>query len=309
MAFAELQGQSLILRIERGQNFKDVVKKPRQLKIIENSLVLELYGRYLKVDRQIKAGEYKIKRDSTPRSILEQLKVGTLPPRIKVTFPEGLNRWEMAQRIADHGLGTKAAFLARVEAENLEGRLFPDTYWFRKDAKLDDVISTLHRKFLKVLDDVLNQTGTTEKYPPDSTARQALVILASLVEKEGTNDEDRKKISRVFHNRIAKAMKLQSDPTCIYDKALYQVAPHPRNCRDSKSRYSTYVIPGLPPTAIANVGRSSLTAVIEPYDGPDAKKLLFFVARRDGSGGHYFSQTLSEHSKAINRYLRKKRRP
>ncbi len=298
----------LILKVSKGQSFKSIVEDCEALGIVQHGLLFELYGRYLGVDRLVKAGEYTIQHQQTPRSVLDKLKKGTLPPRVKVTFPEGLNRWEMASRIEEAGLGKADEFLRKVEDRSLEGRLFPDTYWFRRDASVDDVIDRCLSRFTEVFEDVIKQTGTETKYPPGSKNRTELLILASLIEKEGTSADDRKKISRVFYNRIKRGMKLQSDPTCIYDEALYQEAPHPRNCKDPKSKYSTYVIAGLPPTPIANVGRSALEAAIIPFDGPDASTLLYFVARRDGTGGHYFSKTLKEHGAAIDRFLRKKRK-
>ena len=87
-----------------------------------------------------------------------------------------------------------------------------------------------------------------------------LVNLASLVEKESKKPLDQRKVARVFVNRLARKMKLQTDPTCVYGASTYKQVPHPRYCRDPNSRYSTYIIDGLPPTAIANPGRGALVS-------------------------------------------------
>ena len=99
-------------------------------------------------------------------------------------------------------------------------------------------------------------------------------------------------------------MKLQTDPTCVYSETLYRKKPHPRFCKDKSSRYSTYVIRGLPPTPISNPGATAIEAALSPYDGPDASKLLFFVALGDGSGRHRFSHNFSEHRRAVKRYIK-----
>ena len=224
---------------------------------------------------------------------------GTQPAQTKVTIPEGFNRWQIADLLTRKGLIDRAKFLRRVERENLEGRLFPETYLFRTDTNTDAVLARLTGQFNTVLKSVLGDRKAVDI--------KRLINVASLVEKESKKPLDQRKVARVFANRIAINMKLQTDPTCVYGESLYTKVPHPRYCKDPNSRYSTYVIKGLPPTPIANPGRTALAAVLNPYDGPGAETLLFFVAKRDGTGTHHFSATHGEHSKAIDRYLRKKR--
>ncbi len=291
--------KSISVNVKPGMRFDQVVQLLEDAEAIRDPLVFSLYARYTKADRGIKAGEYFVDLGWTPKKLLKALREGSLPKQIRVTIPEGFNRWQVADRLSKRGLVDRARFLRRVEREGLEGRLFPETYLFRSDAETDDVINRLLAQFNREIKVIL--AGR----PIDDLDR--LINLASLVEKESKHPEDQKKVARVFANRIALGMKLQTDPTCIYGESTYRMKPHPRNCRDPKSRYSTYVIKGLPPTAIANPGRTAIAAVLAPYDGPDAEDLIFFVAKRDGSGTHYFSKTLDQHRRAINKYLRKRK--
>ena len=220
-----------------------------------------------------------------------------------MTLPEGYNRWQVADALSAAGLVDRAAFLRRVARDGLEGRLFPDTYWFRLGAGDDLVISTLTDRFDAVLAATLKDDPRAADLSKAGPARHRLLTLASLIEKEARTAHDRPLIARVFENRLARGMKLQTDPTCVYSDEHYTEVPHPRHCRDPNNAYSTYVIPGLPPTPIANPGRASITAALHPTDTPEARALLFFVARRDGSGEHHFSATLDDHEAATRRHL------
>lgn len=295
-------GGSAVVEIEPGMSFATIVDRLHAEGLVRDPLVFELYGRHLGVGSRIKAGTYAIDLGQTPRALLEALEAGTLPPEVRLTIPEGFNRWQIADLLAERGLADREAFLARVAAQDLEGRLFPDTYRFRPEAGVDAAVKALTARFDDVFQAVLAQAPAARR-PNTDEARRQLLILASLVEKEARTARDRRLVARVFHNRLARGMKLQTDPTCVYDARWYREVPHPRYCKDPKSRYSTYVIDGLPPGPIANPGRDALAATLSPADGEDAAKLLYFVARRDGSGEHHFSETYAEHQRAVRRYL------
>lgn len=299
------EGGTARFEIPPGAGFKAIVARLADEGIVDDPLVFELYGRYREVGTRIKAGRYEVDLTQTPRELLAALEAGTLPPSVRITIPEGHNRWQIADSLAAAGLVDRAEFLARVEREDLEGRLFPDTYELHPDASLDTVIATLTRRFDQIWTAVLAAAPPAAR-PTTPEAIREVLILASLIEKEARTARDRRLVSRVFHNRVARGMKLQTDPTCVYGAEIYREVPHPRFCRDPESRYSTYVIDGLPPGPIANPGRDALAAALAPADDPQAAKLLYFVARRDGTGEHHFSETLAEHQRAVRRYLMKK---
>ncbi|CAN0576160.1 unnamed protein product [Laminaria digitata] len=131
-----------------------------------------------------------------------------------------------------------------------------------------------------------------------------VVILASIVERETNHDPERDLVARVFLNRLERDMRLQTDPTCVYGEETYDKIPSPTYCKNPLNRYSTYIIDGLPPGPISNPGLASLKASLIPANSDDARRYLFFVAKRDGSGAHHFTRTFAEHREAIKKYLK-----
>ncbi len=295
-------GGMIHVEIPRGSTFKGIVQQLEREGVLADPLVFELYGRYLAVGSRLKAGSYAIDLSQTPRALLESLEKGTLPPQIRVTIPEGYNRWQIADLLSGKGLVNRGEFLAQVKRGHLEGKLFPDTYLFAPEVKTEALLERLTDRFTAVWSDLASAYPGVADVRTRS-GRRKLLILASLVEREAQTNRDRFLVARVFFNRLQKGMKLQTDPTCVYGPKLYRKAAHPRYCKDPKSKYSTYIIDGLPPTPIANPGRAALEAVLSPAQGAKASKLLFFVAKRDGSGEHHFSETYAEHSRAVRRHL------
>jgi UPF0755 protein len=129
-------------------------------------------------------------------------------------------------------------------------------------------------------------------------SRLDVVILASMIEKEARDDQERRLISAVFHNRLNRGMALQSDPTAIYGVREKRISIT-REDLQRKTPYNTYIISGLPKGPIANPGIKSLQAVLFPAD----VGYLYFVSKNDGT--HYFSSTLEEHNRAVARYQRR----
>jgi UPF0755 protein len=292
--------------IEKGSTFKQIASNLEAEGLVRDRLVFDLYGRFIGAGTNIKAGVYELDMAWTPRDLLEKLQSGGLVPQIKVTIPEGYNRWQIADLLSEAKLVDRSRFLDKVDREDLEGRLFPDTYWIKVGAPLNEVVGVLTKRFDEVFEETLRGAPGENEIRSNPDERRRMLIIASLVEKEAQSDKDRGLIARVFFNRIAKGMKLETDPTCVYSARNYKEVPHPRFCKDKDNAYSTYVIPGLPPTAIANPGRESLDATLRPTSTGNAASLLYFVAKRDGTGEHHFSATWEEHDAAVDRYLRGK---
>lgn len=294
------QGAKTVV-IPEGATFQGAVDALHKAGVVRDPLVFYWMGRWRKVDRSVKAGTYAVSLSWTPDELMDRLAKGAVPQQDRLTIPEGFNRWQIADRIEKLGID-RAEFLRLVEAQDVEGQLFPDTYYLRKDATAADVIKIMQARFHAVFRGLLQGHPDAAKYG-DPAARRRLIIKASLIEEEGVNDDDRRLIARVFENRLAKGMRLQTDPTCTYAEHLYKKRPHPRYCKDPKNRYSTYMIDGLPPGPITNPGKSALDAALRPATGPDAEGLLYFVARRDGSKAHTFSRTFDEHKAKIRTHL------
>ncbi|MFY8017883.1 MAG: endolytic transglycosylase MltG, partial [Inhella sp.] len=176
-----------------------------------------------------------------------------------------------------------------------EGRFFPDTYTYGKGTSELHVMERAAKAMTQQLAAAWGQRSADSQL---KTIDEAL-ILASIVEKETGRESDRTTISRVFHNRLAIGMPLQTDPTVIYG----MFDSFDGNLRRADLRtdhpWNTYTRKGLPPTPIAMPGRNALKAAVQPA----ASNALYFVAKGDGTS--YFSATLDEHNAAVNRYQRK----
>lgn len=260
-------------------------------------LGLRLTGR----DRRLQAGEYRFDAPATVYDVIDRLARGDVYTH-PVTFPEGLTVAEMAAVYERSGLGTREAFLAAAaaavppagdEADSVEGYLFPDTYRLARRAGADELIAAMLAGFRQAFPDDLRDEARAR-----GLSLHEVVTLASLIEKETAVDAERPIVSGVYHNRIARGMLLQCDPTVIY--ALIREGRWNGNIRrvdlDIDSPYNTYRYAGLPPGPIAAPGRAALEAAVRPADVP----YLYFVSRNDGS--HVFATTLAEHNRNVREW-------
>ncbi len=212
--------------------------------------------------------------------------------RFRIAVAEGATSWQIWNAL------TQAEFLAGTLPEvPVEGVLSPDSYEVRRGADRAGLVAEMEARQASIL--ATAWAGRAEGLPFD-TPEQAL-ILASIVEKETGVAEERRVVASVFINRLRAPMRLQTDPTVIYGITRGQ-GTLGRGLRRSElaanTPYNTYRIDGLPPTPIANPGRASIEAVLNP----EASNYLYFVA--DGTGGHVFSSTLAEHNANVARWRR-----
>jgi UPF0755 protein len=251
----------------------------------------------------LKAGEMALDPSHTVWRIIDNLARGTYK-LYPFTVPEGRNIYDIAQMVETHGFGPASEFLELcrdksfirslgLNVDSLEGYLFPETYSFPRGTTLKGIIKDMTTEFRKVWGKYENMA--LEK---GLTAHE-VVTLASIVEKETGQPRERPLIAGVFFNRLARGMKLQTDPTVIY--GLLPDFNGNLTTRDlaRPTPYNTYVINGLPPGPIANPGEAAISAVIRP---DIMQPYLYFVSRNDGT--HHFSRTLEEHNRMVNRYQR-----
>ena len=283
---------STIFAVPKGASTTSIANRLTQEGVITDRRIFMaaiFYFMRLKGEGTLKAGEYQFDKHATMREVLNTLVDGK-SVQYKITFPEGWTSQRIAKRIS-----ANAELDGVVTVIPPEGSLLPDTYSFgTKDSK-DDILQRMqaaHQKFL---------AQVWEERDPDIMVKtpEEAVILASIVEKETGIAEERPRIAAVFHNRLRKGMRLQSDPTIIY--GLFGGAgnrDHPitRDELKQKTPYNTYQINGLPPTPIGNPGRAAIEAVLKPAKTNE----LYFVA--DGTGGHDFSTTLAEHNKKVAKW-------
>jgi UPF0755 protein len=257
--------------------------------------------------RELKAGEYRFAGSVSAKEVARKLAHGDVFLR-PITFPEGLTIKEMARVFESRGFGTAAAFADAARnpsairaldptAPDLEGYLFPETYNLARRASAASLVSQMAARFSAVFDAALRAEAEAQ----GRTIRD-VVTLASLVEKETAQPEERPTVAAVYLNRLRIGMGLQCDPTVIY--ALDRAGKYDGNLTRENLRfdspYNTYRYAGLPPGPIAAPGRASLEAVLRP-----AKvDYLYFVSRNDGT--HVFATTLAEHNRNVREWQLKK---
>jgi UPF0755 protein len=270
--------------IPRGLGLQAIARRLAEARVVPDPYSFMVGARLAKAN--LKAGEYAFPAHVSPREALEMMAAGKTVIH-KLTVAEGLTSKQIMELVRDADY--LAGDLSRTPAE---GSLLPSTWHLSRDDSRDEVIARMEKSMRQTMDQLW-----PERAPglPLKSKEEALV-LASIVERETGVKAERPQVAAVFINRLKLGMRLQSDPTVIYglsDGMGVLARPISRADLETAHRWNTYVIDGLPPTAIANPGRASIEAVLHPAE-TDA---LYFVA--DGSGGHVFAKSLDEHNRNV----------
>ncbi len=277
-----------IVSVPMGTGLNQLAATLEREGVVRNGLIFRAGVIVNRKAAALKAGEYAIPSRASPSDIMRLLIEGKSIV-YKLTLAEGLTSAMIVDLVRNH-----PSLEGEVTVVPAEGTLLPETYIFNRGMSRDALIARMQQDHTRVLDELWE---TRAPNLPLSSKEEA-VILASIVEKETGVAEERPRVAAVFVNRLRKGMKLQSDPTIIY--GLTKGVPLGRGIRrselDKATPYNTYVIFGLPPTPIANPGKASLAAVLNPAPTED----LFFVA--DGTGGHAFAATVQEHEKNVQKW-------
>jgi UPF0755 protein len=292
--------QEVTFNVAQGQTLKATADMLYRKNIIKSPLKLVWIARLKGYDKNLKAGEYLLSAAMSPRQILEIMVKGEVALH-KLTVPEGYNIYQIAELIAQAGFATQTDFIRvatdaelvrkmGLVADTFEGYLFPDTYYFPKDVSLEKIISTMVEQFQAIFVPEWRKRAKQIGF----TVNQ-VVTLASIIEKETGTPSERPMISSVFHNRLKKKMRLESDPTVIYGIKNFN-GNLTRKDLKTKTPYNTYQIRGLPAGPIANPGRASLEAALYPEE----TSYIYFVAKKDST--HYFSTNLQDHNRAVRKY-------
>ncbi len=294
----------VVYEVAPGNGFNAIAKDLEYKGLIKNSMLFTVYARIKGSRSQLKVGEYLLRTNMTPKEVLEVITSGKSIAR-SFTVSEGLSIYEIADLYQKQGFGTAEEFMRQVRdpsliqsllgerRASLEGYLFPETYMLTKYTNTRALISNMVKRFLYVYDEAVKDAAV------QGWSRHQVVTLASIIEKETGAPEERPIISSVFHNRMAKRMRLQTDPTVIYGKAEITGKLEIRISRkdlQTATAYNTYVIYGLPPGPIANPGKEALQAAVNPENTP----YIFFVSQNDGT--HVFSETYKQHNDAVRRF-------
>lgn len=294
-------------KIERGKSLAAVAAELKERGLLRHVWTFRLLHRLAADRATVQAGVFEVSAADSPAELFDRLRFGQ-PVLRRVTLPEGLTLVEISRLIEAQTGGLiraqEALALMRdpefarglgVPQDHLEGYLLPETYSFPDETDARKMLGVMVQSHFRAL-------------PPDWRQKEAalgldhhqLVTLASLVEAETPLDEEKPLVAEVFYQRHKKGMRLQCDPTAVYGVEGFR-PPITKKDLERRHPYNTYLYAGLPPGPINSPGRLALLAALAPA----SRGYLYFVARGDGSRGHFFSRTLGEHNQAVAVYRRR----
>jgi UPF0755 protein len=293
----------LDFEVQPGQSLARIAAQLEAAEVVRHGKVFEWYGRLSGQAGRVRAGEYRIPPGSTPRQVMERLVSGDVLLHT-LTVVEGWTFRQMRHAINAHpairltldGVADEEVMaLLGQEGLHPEGWFLPETYRFPRGTSDLELMRIAHQAMARALEVAWEER---RENLPLKSPYEAL-ILASIIERETGLAVERPEIAGVFVRRLERGMRLQTDPTVIYGLGLDFEGRLRRVHLDTDTPYNTYTRGGLPPTPIALPGRASLAAAVQPLEG----NTLYFVATGRPDGSHYFSTTLEEHNRAVQRYL------
>ncbi len=299
------RAEEKIVLIKRGTSLRGIAETLKHEGVVTDKNLFMILARYYREGKSIKAGEYRFTTSMLPIDVLEMLQDGRIFFRA-ATIPEGYTSFQIAELLDQLGYAPKDEFLKlafnkelaaelNIDADNLEGYLFPNTYYIDGGMSTEDIIRTMVQQFWQVMTPDVQQEVARSGF-----TIHEIVTLASIVEKEARVGEERELISAVYNNRLRIKMKLDSDPTVIYGIKNFDGNLTKADLQ-TDTPYNTYKRRGLPPGPIANPGEASILAALNPAD----VKYLYFVARNDGT--HEFSTNYNDHLRAVRKYQRNRK--
>lgn len=296
------QGETRVL-IPKGMSVSQLADSLDAHHLIRSKTSFKIAAKILGTGKKLHAGLYRVSYGLSNQGIIQRLTGSEFALLLQATFPEGITMYRAAQIARDklgldsgifiqyatdttfiHGLGVPR------EARNAEGYLFPDTYQFLLSADPKSLVTLMIKRWKKIVADSLYAQSSEERF-----SLHELMTFASIVEAEARLPRERDTIAGLYLNRLKIGMKLDADPAVQY--GLHLTRPITHDDLQSDSPYNSYKVAGLPPGPICSPGAASVQAALHPATHP----YLYFVARRDGSGGHYFSRSLDDQSRMINR--------
>ncbi|SFI01451.1 UPF0755 protein [Tindallia magadiensis] len=298
--------ERVVLIIEEGDSLHRVSEILKDEGVIRSARWFRREGQAAGVDRNIRPGEYEIMPGSQFEDIFALIQTGQQREQVRITFPEGYTLYQMGGRLEEHGIASQEAFLEATNAYfqdqdfsfdtaplyfPMEGYLFPDTYFFETDTTASQVVSVMARQMEKVLEDYKDLAKE------NNLTIHELLTIASLIEKEAFGDHERDTIAGVIYNRLEIDMLLQFCSSVLYGLDDGQELATRLLYRDLEVMhpFNTYQYKGLPPGPIANPGRASIQAALNP----ESHDYLYFVV---GNGGHNFSRDYQDHTQNVEAY-------
>lgn len=277
--------------IKKGEGIREIANDLKNQGLIKDPVIFYLIVKRFGLDQKIQAGNFKLSPSMNSVDIAKTLQVGTSD--IKVVIPEGKRAQEIADKLKESVSTYDQSWRGQLNLN--EGYLFPDTYSFPQDVTIDQVIGIMRTNFEKKYSEIKNVQNS-------SLSKTQIVILASMVEREAKNPEDRPLVASVLLNRLKLGMPLQIDATIQYvlgyqpiEKTWWKKEITYADLKINSS-YNTYTNTGLPPGPISNPGLDVLNAVVNPAQ----TNYIFYVS--DKQGRNHYAATLAEHNANIAKY-------
>ena len=294
--------------IKKNSTVEQVAKQLQEKYIIKSENVFIYYAKLKGLKGNVEGGNFIIKPKTDLKDLIIRLKDGKSEFAV-ITIPEGYTLYQIASRLEENNLVKKEDILKEkldvlkantlILSKNgvyydLEGYLFPDTYYIPNTASKDEIVNIMVDRFKTVFSD--KYQARAKELGLDVNE---VITIASLIEREAANDSERSRIAGVIYNRLKKGMPLQVDAAVIYaktkgeksiDKVYYDTLK-------VKSKYNTYLYKGLPPGPIASPGKASIVAALYP----EKNDYLYYVAN---GNGHMFSKTYEEHLSNVKKYIK-----
>ncbi len=291
--------EKVYMEINKGESVYSIIKKLQKEKIVSRADWFYYYVRLSGASKKIKAGVHLFFRDYTPKNVLKELESSSVYST-KVTIAEGWTINRIAKALTDRGFnGDKFLSLARsaslakeltgLNIDTLEGFLYPDTYYFKINEKPEEIIHVMFDRFKSVFYEVTKRYNFTD----DDYKK---IIIASIVEKETSQNNDRPLVASVIYNRLKRGMPLQMDSTVIYGIRNFSGNLVKDDLRNKNNIFNTYIYRGLPKTPICSPSKESIFAAYHPKNSD----YIYFVSK-DGRNT-IFSKTLKEHNRWVRKY-------
>lgn len=289
------ESDGVIFRVVEGEGFRAIADRLEEEGLIRSTSAFKLYSLLTGSASHLKPGTYKLSAAMSAPDILSEIVAGE-DKEVAVTVQEGASAYEIDLLLSKEGIVKQGEFLNFVTSEDLEGKLFPDTYRFFRDSSVVEIAG-------KFLENFRSKIGSKLDGLKEREVKEVLT-LASLVEKEVPDLEDRKIVAGILKKRLARGMPLQVDATICYIKKVRSYpdikACYPFNPLDFKIDlpYNTYLYKGLPPGPIGNPGLSAISAVLAPTKSP-----YWYYLSDPKTKKTIFAATLDEHNENRVKYL------
>ncbi|MDR0956354.1 MAG: endolytic transglycosylase MltG [Endomicrobium sp.] len=290
-----LSNEKILLNVQKGDSSFTIASHLKEKNLILSRKLFIILSKITNFQNKLKIGVYSFSKKDGMFKILWKLKTGS-NNILQFTIPEGSNIKQIADIISKVINIDKKKFVQIATDRNLEGYLMPETYFVSLEVSEEQLIEIMRTEFdRKITQDMYKRAAEL------NISFEDIIIMASIIEKEAANSEERSIVAAVFYNRLKKKIKLQSCATVLYAMGVNKVKLTAEDVK-FESLYNTYVYYGLPPGPISNPGIESIKAALYPANTEN----LFFVS--SGNGKHLFAKDFNEHTKNKQRLKLKRQK-